>query len=167
MNLPGIPAPQKRRGVTEIFFRAIDPLPAPQLRPGYSTDFPPNLKCDLALLTDYLALLPSDLRFAFEFRHESWLTDPVYDLLSQRGVCLCLAESEKLEVPKVFTADFAYFRLRKGDYSPDDRKRIAAQVKELERAGRDVYVFFKHEDDPSGALYAQELLTCESPRPPV
>ena len=49
----------------------------------------------------------------------------------------------------------------KGDYSPEDRKRIGAQVRELESAGRDVFVFFKHEEDPSGALYAQELLTSE------
>jgi uncharacterized protein YecE (DUF72 family) len=63
-----------------------------------------------------------------------------------------------LEVPRVFTADFVYFRLRKGDYAPEDRRRIAAQVRELTSAGRDVFVFFKHEDDPSGALYAEELL---------
>jgi len=146
---------------TGIFFRAIDPLRSARRLGPVLYQLPPTLKCDLPLLTDYLALLPDDLRFAFEFRHESWLSDPVYDLLSRHGVCLCLAESDKLEVPKVFTAAFAYFRLRKADYSPDDRKRIAEQVRELERAGRDVYVFFKHEDDPSGALYAQELLTCD------
>src|ERR1035441_381771 len=106
---------------TEIFFRAIDPLRSARRLGPVLYQLPPNLKCDLPLLTDYLALLPKDLRFAFEFRHESWLTDPVYDLLSKHGVCLCLAESDKLEVPKVFTAGFAYFRLRKGDYSPDDR----------------------------------------------
>ena len=143
---------------TEIFFRAIDPLRSARRLGPVLYQLPPNLKCDLPLLTDYLALLPKDLRFSFEFRHESWLTDPVYNLLSKHGVCLCLAGSDKLEVPKVIAADFAYFRLRKGDYPPDDRKRIAAQVRELGGAGRDVYVFFKHEDDPSGALYAQELL---------
>ena len=97
---------------TEIFLRAIDPLRSARRLGPVLYQLPPNLKCDLPLLTDYLALLPPDLRFAFEFRHESWLTDPVYHLLSQRGVCLCQAESEKLEVPKVFTANFAYFRLR-------------------------------------------------------
>ncbi len=143
---------------TEIFFRAIDPLRSARRLGPVLYQLPPNLKCDTQLLADYLELLPRDLRFAFEFRHESWLVDPVYELLERHGVALCLAESEKLEVPKVFTARFAYFRLRKGDYSPDDRKRISAQVRDLESAGRDVFVFFKHEDDPSGALYAQEIL---------
>jgi uncharacterized protein YecE (DUF72 family) len=144
---------------TEIFFRAIDPLRSARRLGPVLYQLPPNFKCDLALLADYLPLLPPDLRFAFEFRHESWLTDPVYELLTKHRVCLCLAESDRLEIPKVFTAPFAYFRLRKGDYPPDERSRISAQVRELSDAGRDVYVFFKHEDDPQGAIYAGELLT--------
>ncbi|HEY3835661.1 MAG TPA: DUF72 domain-containing protein [Bryobacteraceae bacterium] len=144
---------------TEVFLRAIDPLRSARRLGPILYQLPPNLKCDQSLLSDYLALLPRDLRFAFEFRHESWLTDSVYELLSSHGVCLCLAESDKLEIPKVFTADFAYFRLRKGDYPVEERQRIAAQVQELANAGRNVFVFFKHEDDPAGALYAEELLT--------
>ncbi len=143
---------------TEIFFRAIDPLRSARRLGPVLYQLPPNLKCDLGLLADYLALLPPDLRFAFEFRHESWLADPVYDLLSRHGACLCVAESEKLEVPKVFTANFAYFRLRKGEYSDADLERITEQVRELSNGGRDVYVYFKHEDDPQGAIYAQKLL---------
>jgi len=144
---------------TEIFLRAIDPLRSARRLGPVLYQLPPNLKCDIGLLRDYLALLPADIRFAFEFRNESWLTDPVYDLLTRHRIALCLAESERLEVPKVFTADFAYFRLRKGDYPAEERQRIAAQICDLSAAGKDVYVFFKHEDDPAGALYAQELLT--------
>jgi uncharacterized protein YecE (DUF72 family) len=143
---------------TEVFFRAIDPLRSARRLGPVLYQLPPTLKCDLPLLTDYLALLPRDIRFAFEFRHESWLVDSVFELLEKHGVCLCLAESEKLEIPKVFTSDFVYFRLRKGDYSPEERQRIATQAHDLSAAGRDVFVFFKHEDDPQGALYAEELI---------
>lgn len=146
---------------TEIFLRAVDPLRSARRLGPILYQLPPTLKCDLNLLSDYLALLPPDLRFAFEFRHESWLADPVYDLLKKHGVCLCLAESDRLEIPKVFTADFVYFRLRKGEYPPEEHRRIASQVGELGNASRDVYVFFKHEDDPQGAIYAERLLTCE------
>ena len=85
----------------------------------------PALKCDEALLADFLATLPRDIRCAFEFRHASWLTDSVYGLLEKHGVALCLAESEKLVIPKVITANFVYSRLRMPEYSAEDRKEIA------------------------------------------
>jgi uncharacterized protein YecE (DUF72 family) len=98
------------------------------------------------------------MRFAFEFRNVSWLTDEVYDRLAQRNIALCLAESDKLEVPKIFTADYGYFRLRKVDYGAEARQGIADQVRSLLAGGRDAFVYFKHEDDPNGALWAEELL---------
>jgi uncharacterized protein YecE (DUF72 family) len=68
-----------------------------------------------------------------------------------------LAESEKLEVPEVITTDFIYYRLRKPEYTEEERKSIAARAKELLSQGKDLYLFFKHEDTPEGALYAEEL----------
>ena len=111
-----------------------------------------------ALLGDFLDTLPRDIRCAFEFRHPSWLTDGVYSLLEKHGVALCLAESEKLVIPKVITSSFVYSRLRMPEYSAEDRQDIAGRVQELLESGRDVYVFFKHEETPAGALYAEELL---------
>jgi uncharacterized protein YecE (DUF72 family) len=73
-------------------------------------------------------------------------------------VALCLAESEKLVIPKVVTSGFVYSRLRMPEYSAEDRKEIADRVQELLELGRDVYVFFKHEETPAGAIYAEELL---------
>jgi len=61
------------------------------------------------------------------------------------------------------TADFGYFRLRKGDYGEDARRGIAEQVRALLAGGRDAYVYFKHEDDPNGALWAEELLVGRTP----
>lgn len=143
---------------TEVFFRAIDPLRTARRLGPVLFQLPPALKCDEALLSNFLATLPQDVRCAFEFRHSSWLTPPVYDLLQKRGIALCLAESEKLVVPGVITANFVYSRLRMPEYSPEDRKEIAARAGQLLKQGHDVYVFFKHEDTPAGALYAEELL---------
>jgi len=61
-------------------------------------------------------------------------------------------------IPEVVTADFVYSRLRMPEYSPEARKEIAARVEQLLSRGQDVYVFFKHEETPAGALYAEELL---------
>ncbi len=142
----------------EVFFRAIDPLrPVRRLGPVLF-QLPPAFRCDAAVLEEFLPLLPRDVRCAFEFRHESWLTEAVYELLERHNVSLCLAESSKLEVPKVITADFVYFRLRKPEYSPADIDEIRARTRGLLAEGKDVFVFFKHEDTPEGALYAERLL---------
>jgi len=141
-----------------VFFKAIDPLRTARRLGPVLFQLPPALKCDEALLSDFLATLPRDMRCAFEFRHASWLNDGVYGLLEKHGVALCLAESEKLTIPKVITSGFVYSRLRMPEYSPEDRKEIAESVQELLASGHDVYVFFKHEETPAGAIYAEELL---------
>jgi len=143
---------------TDVFFRAIDPLRTSRRLGPVLFQLPPAMKCDESVLAEFLATLPRDVRCAFEFRHESWLKDPIYHLLEKHGAALCLAESEKLVIPKVTTANFVYSRLRMPEYSPEERKDIAARASELLNAERDVYVFFKHEDTPAGALYAEELL---------
>jgi uncharacterized protein YecE (DUF72 family) len=98
------------------------------------------------------------MRYAFEFRHASWLVDEVYDELRRSNVSLCVAESEKLEVPEVITADFVYYRLRKPEYTEEDVDALAARARELLATGRDLYLMFKHEETPAGALNAELLL---------
>jgi uncharacterized protein YecE (DUF72 family) len=143
---------------TELFLKMIDPLRTARRLGPILFQLPPHLKCDGALLRDYLELLPSGMRYAFEFRHESWLSEEIYDLLRARNVSLCVAESERLEVPEVVTADFVYFRLRKPDYSESDVDSFAARAKELLATGKDLYLMFKHEETPEGALNAEMVL---------
>ena len=163
MRLTHIMKMKDAEGFTEVFLKALEPLRAARRLGPVLFQFAPTFQCDLDRLDSYLPLLPSDLRFAFEFRHASWLIDAVYERLARKNIALCLAESEKLQVPKVFTADFGYFRLRKGDYPESERIDIARQVRDLLNAGRDTYVYFKHEDDPHGALWAEELISeCRS-----
>jgi uncharacterized protein YecE (DUF72 family) len=148
----------KESEFTELFFRAIDPLRAARRLGPVLFQLPPNFKVDVALLAAFLAKLPADIRCAFEFRNASWMTDEVYKLLEKHRVALCLAESDTFEVPKVVTADFVYARLRKEEYTPADREEVAKRVREQLAAGLDAYVFFKHEETPAGAMYAEELL---------
>jgi uncharacterized protein YecE (DUF72 family) len=143
---------------TDVFLKAIDPLRTSRRLGPVLFQLPPNLKCDIAVLRDYLALLPEGMRYVFEFRHESWLTEAVYDELRRRNVALCLAESEKLEIPEVVTADFVYYRLRKPDYTEADVDAFAARARELLATGRDLYLMFKHEESPDGALNAELLM---------
>jgi uncharacterized protein YecE (DUF72 family) len=137
---------------TSVFFRSIEPLLTAKKLGPVLFQLPPQLRYDELLLADFLAILPRAVQIAFEFRHTSWLNDNVYQLLQKHNVCLCLAEFEKLEIPRVSTADFVYFRLRKPQYTPEVCKAICATVREIPGKGKDAYVFFKHEDTPDGAL---------------
>jgi uncharacterized protein YecE (DUF72 family) len=143
---------------TEVFFKAIDPLRASRRLGPVLFQLAPNLKADLPTLAAFVEKLPKDIRCAFEFRNKSWLIDEVYRLFEKHGIALCLAESDKFEVPEVLTARFVYVRLRKEDYSPEERAEVAERVRGMLAGGRDAYVFFKHEDTPAGAVYAEELL---------
>jgi uncharacterized protein YecE (DUF72 family) len=101
--------------------------------------------------------LPRGTQAAFEFRDASWFCDEVYDVLRKANVALCLAESDDLETPDVVTADFSYLRLRKKSYSAKARGEIAKKAAGLALKG-EVFAYFKHEDTPEGALYAEVLL---------
>ncbi len=143
---------------TEIFLKAIDPLRSSRRLGPVLFQLPPQMRCDVDVLKSYLALLPRGMRYAFEFRHESWLAEPVYAALRDHNVSLCVAESERLEVPEVITADFVYYRLRKPDYTEADVDGFAARSRELLATGRDLYLMFNHEESPEGALNAEYVL---------
>ncbi|HEU5248687.1 MAG TPA: DUF72 domain-containing protein [Thermoanaerobaculia bacterium] len=118
---------------------------------------PPWLRCDVDRLDKFLGELPADFPSAMEFRHASWLTDEVYDLLRRRGVGLVIHEADDDTTPPVVTARLSYLRLRKSTYSAEDlaswRERARAWVAE----GVDVYMYVKHEDNPDAPRIALDL----------
>ena len=119
---------------------------------------PPSFKCDLPLLNDFLAVLPPKQKAAFEFRHESWFNDETYAVLRSRAATLCIADSEKLHTPVVFTASFAYLRLRDEGYVDSDIQRWAEIIRKQKNSLEDIYVYFKHEEQGLGPAFAQKLL---------
>ena len=119
---------------------------------------PPSARKDLALLDAFLAELPETVRAAFEFRHQSWFADEVFDRLSARRVALCVADSEKISAPVRVTADHAYFRLRDEGYSTADVARWADTIARETMSCRDVFVYFKHEEEGKGPALARLLM---------
>jgi uncharacterized protein YecE (DUF72 family) len=118
---------------------------------------PPNFKKDLPRLRDFLALVPAETRVAFEFRHESWLDEEVFDALRQRRAALCVAETEDgPKAPQVATADWGYLRLRLPEYKDADLKRWLKWVRQ--QAWDDAFIFFKHENEARGPAFARRLL---------
>ena len=120
---------------------------------------PPSLKRDLPLFDAFLEDLPPRVCGAFEFRHESWLDDDVYSRLSARNLALCIADSEKMSTPVRITTDYAYFRLRDEGYRPVDIDRWAATIARATASCRDVFIYFKHEEEGKGPEFARLLMT--------
>ncbi len=119
---------------------------------------PPNFKKDLGLLTEFLTLLPPKTTAAFEFRNASWLADDVFDALRARNLALCIADSETRETPIVATADYAYLRLRDEGYGDAEIAQWTATAQRLAESARDVFVYFKHEDEGKGAAFGQQMM---------
>jgi uncharacterized protein YecE (DUF72 family) len=118
---------------------------------------PPNMKKDVPRLREFLALLPKDRRAAFEFRHQSWFEDDVFDALREHKAALCIAEAEDdLDIPFVATADFGYLRLRMPDYTDAQLKTWHKRVKDQDWS--DAFVFFKHEDEAKGPKLAKRSM---------
>ncbi len=119
---------------------------------------PPQFKKDLTVLDAFLDDLPPRAPAAFEFRHSSWLDDEVFARLKARHLALCVADSEKMSTPVRITADYAYFRLRDEGYTPDDIGRWAETIAGEAKDCRDVFVYFKHEEQGKGPEFAHLLI---------
>jgi len=114
---------------------------------------PPNFKRDDERLTDFIEQLPNPGRSAFEFRHETWFDDAVFEILGSRNAALCLAETDEgNDPPPVATADWVYLRLRKTAYAEPDLETWVERLGGFD--SREAYVFFKHEDAGVGPALA-------------
>ena len=109
----------------ERFLERIEPLAdAGKLGP-LLWQLPPTFQRDDERLAAALSDLPPGLRHAIEFRHESWFTDRVWELLREHNVALVIADGPDVRSfqTRELTADFVYVRFhqgtrgRRGNYS--------------------------------------------------
>jgi uncharacterized protein YecE (DUF72 family) len=140
------------------FLGTIEPIARAERLGPLLFQLPPNMKADAKLLGEFLATLPRAVPSAFEFRHASWFTDEIFDLLKSSNRALCVAETEERITPDVVTADFCYYRYRKPSYTADERGAMVDRIREHLAQGRNVFAYFKHEETPEGAIYAVEVL---------
>lgn len=119
--------------------------------------FPPYLRKDLPRLENFVKLLPDDSKVAFEFRHESWFDDEIYDCLKEKPYALCFSDTDdnKLET-LVSTAPWGYLRLRKQNYQSKELKNWIKSI--TDQSWDEAFVFFKHEDEGAGPKLAKKFL---------
>jgi uncharacterized protein YecE (DUF72 family) len=146
-HVPGLAYDAERLDVFLRHMEVLDDKLGPLL-----LQFPPFLKPSYKALDDLLEALPRRRLFAAEFRNRGWFTEETYRLLRDHDVAL--ASTNRVGVPEVDTASFAYFRwegdrkavvAERGEVQEDraaETAEWAGKVKRHLTDGRDVYGYF-------------------------
>ena len=150
----------------ELFYERIRPLvDSPKLGP-ILWQLPPGFPRDDGRLAQALEQLPPG-RHCFEFRHESWFADEVYELLRKHHVALVISDeaSRWVKTPHVRTTDWTYIRFhhgsrgRHGNYAASE---IETWVRRIAQWRRDTEVFAYFNNDWEGyAIRNAKLLKKE------
>jgi uncharacterized protein YecE (DUF72 family) len=98
---------------------------------------PPTFRRDDGRLAAALEALPPG-RHAFEFRHESWFVDEVYELLRRHGAALVIADRPEIKRFQAheLTTDWTFVRFhygsrgRRGNYSKRELEEWAQRFEE-------------------------------------
>ncbi|MBM3118289.1 MAG: DUF72 domain-containing protein [Chloroflexi bacterium] len=112
---------------------------------------PPNMKRNDKILEAFLAILPPQYRHVFEFRHDSWIDDGVFDILRRHNSGLCVFDMPDFTCPVVATADFAYIRFHGSAglywscYNDDELSDWAKMIVELGKNLKAVYIYFNND----------------------
>lgn len=141
----------------------------------FGPDFALN---ELPAFATFLPKLPTDMRFAVEFRQKAWINDGTLAMLAEHHVALTLSDGRWLQRKQMMslasrpTSDFVYLRWMGPDRSIVDFSRIqvdrtreletwAGVLWELAEQGFDVYGYVNNHfagHSPSSARDMQKLL---------
>jgi len=99
---------------------------------------------DDEFLAQLLDSLDPEVSWAFDFRHHSWAGVDTGEAIAVNAL-----EGD---------ATFRYLRLREPPYDEAALAEWAARIRPLVDAGVDVFVYFKHENEPTAPQYAKRLL---------
>ncbi|HEX5857132.1 MAG TPA: DUF72 domain-containing protein [Microbacterium sp.] len=116
---------------------------------------PPKMERDDDRLAYFLERVPEWMRICVEFRHPSWETDEVFELLARHRAAYCVMSGAGLSCILRATTDIAYVRLHgpshdhlyAGSYSDEDLAWWAERVREWRDSGRDVYAYFNNDGE--------------------
>jgi len=125
---------------------------------------PPNMKRNKEVLENFLSLLPREYQHVFEFRHDSWIDDAVFDILRQYNAGLCIFDMPGFTCPLVATSDFAYIRfhgsanLYASCYSDEELAGWAEKIADLGKNLKAIYVYFNNDAEAFAVKNAMTLM---------
>jgi len=121
-----------------------------------------NFHLDLDRLGHFVAMLPKDVRFTLEFRHDSWLVPVVFELLRAHHIALTIPDHPKMPKSLEITSDFTYIRMHLPPEGLGYGRRAlqpwADRVIDWRRGGLDVFVYFNNDMEGHAIKDAQTLM---------
>ncbi len=134
----------------ERYYERIEPLVESGKLGPVVWQFPATFRRDDERLAGALPLLPPG-RHCFEFRHQSWFVQPVYDLLRRHGAALVIADHPRWPFQaRELTTDWTLVRLhhghrgRRGNYSETEIDEWARRIAQWRRRA-EVLVYFNND----------------------
>ena len=129
--------------------------------------FPRRWALNLPRLVDFLDALRAHppRRYAFEFRHQSWLVADVFDCLRASNAALCLPIGWGIPLAVETTADWTYIRFHGGSrshfFEDDELAPWAKRIRDWRGQGLDSYSYFNNDtlwhDRPAAIDNARRL----------
>ncbi|ABL77548.1 protein of unknown function DUF72 [Thermofilum pendens Hrk 5] len=123
----------------DFFLKSIEPLRAAGKLGAVLIQMPPRSRREIPWFNEFLDMLPSNVRFAVEFRDESWLSEDIFKRLADRNIAYTVVDEPLLPPVVRITADFGYFRWHgRGErpwyyyhYSLEELKGWASKISEV------------------------------------
>jgi uncharacterized protein YecE (DUF72 family) len=118
--------------------------------------FPRRWALNLERLDEFLEALKAHPghRYAFEFRHKSWLVDQVYDRLRGNNAALCLPIGWGIPLDIQVTGDWTYIRFHGGEhgiaFTDDELRPWAERIRVWLATNIDSYSYFNNDTLENG-----------------
>ena len=112
---------------------------------------PPNMHRNDEVLESFLSTLPRGMKHVFEFRHQSWLEEKVFQILHKYNVGFCVFDMPSVSCPLVATANFGYVRFHGSTglyfscYSDEELADWAKKLAELTSSLEAMYIYFNND----------------------
>ncbi len=134
---------------------------------------PPGWKKDTKRLKEFIEMISKissqisrnwQLKFAFEFRNETWCDKEIYQILKEKNCAWVIVDSPHWPKREVVSADFVYIRMHgskvlfASKYTKKELKELAQKIKKWQRQNLDIYCYFNNDAYGYAVKDAKELL---------
>lgn len=153
----------------DAFVALFDPLLTTDRMRCFLIQLPPSLKMNENRLEDFLAALPTRYDYVIEFRHQSWLNDSTWPILSKYETSYCIVDEPRLPPEIHITSPIGYIRWHgRGDrpwynyrYTESQLRAWIPKIKEVAENTSTTYGIFNnhfHGYAPENCLQVMEMM---------